>query len=239
MTALYLANALVVVIACWALWVRRDAFGSRWDAPITIGAALYAVAAVLDSPWLAVSAASFPLTGKYYLIPALGHMSYLAGAAIGLKSGLLRILPDGDVEPFMRTRVLLVAGAAVAVMAVCVIASPATSTMSADYLYLVSPDPWLTVYFATFFLTLTAVMVAVFLCCLLLRRHPGTTLVYPLMAAAVIGAVSCLAFLGLILSGGGGLVTTVAWPAAYAATVVASLACGLSWRNRLRALAGH
>lgn len=239
MIALYLANAAAVVAACWALWVRRDAFASRWDAPITVGAALYAAAAVLDSPWSAVSAASYPLTGKYYLIPAAGHMCYLIGAAVGLRSGIVRVLPEDEVEPFMRTRVLIPVGAGVSVMAVCVLASPATSVMSADYLYLVAPDAWLTVYFTTFFLTLTALMVGTFLGCLVLRGHPRAILAGPLMAAAVIGGVSCLAFLGLILTGSGELVPKLAWPLAYTAIIVASLGCGLSWRNRILALTGH
>jgi hypothetical protein len=76
LTALYVANAIAVLSACWALWVRRHSFGSRWDGGITVGVALYGLGSALESPWPSLSAASFPLTGTYNLLPALGNICF-------------------------------------------------------------------------------------------------------------------------------------------------------------------
>lgn len=60
MTIVRLLNVLAVLVAVWAVWVRRDSLRSRPDAPITIAIALFAVGALLDSAWPALGAASLP-----------------------------------------------------------------------------------------------------------------------------------------------------------------------------------
>lgn len=236
----YLANAVTVIVACGPVWVRRDAFQSRWDRPITVGVALYAAGALLDSPWPAAAAASFPATGKYYLVPALGQICFLIGGVAGLKSGFMRILPDDEVGPFMRARILPVAATAVGVMAVCVIVSPATSVMSADYLYQVTPDIWLTAYFTTYFLAMTGLMAVVIWGLLQLRGgEPQSPAVAPLLVGAGIGFVAYPAFLTAILTNRAELVPMVVWPISYTGITVASLACAFSWRHRASALGGY
>ena len=106
--------------------MRRLSFGSRWDGPITVGVGLYGLAAALDSPWPAMPAASFPVTGTYYVLPALGHVCYLAGTAAGIRSVYIRLLLDEEIDAFMRTRITRVVGVAAVAMLGCLIASPVT-----------------------------------------------------------------------------------------------------------------
>lgn len=233
MAALYVANALCVIVAGWALWVRRSSFHSRWDAPITAGVALYGLAVALDSPWPGMAAASYPVTGKYYLLPALGHLCYLVGTAAGVKSVFIRLLPDGDIAPFMRTRITPAVTLAGAVMAVCVIASPVTSRIPADHLYGVPLDGWLRVYFITFFATFVALLWTAVFGGYRLREDPHSGAVVPLMWTASIGSLACLAALSGILRGRSEIVATWAWPVSYLATAAASVVCAVFWRRRI------
>ena len=236
MTVLHYANALAVLAAGWALWVRRDSFGSRWDGGITVGVALYGLGSVLESPWPAVAAASFPLTGTYYLLPVLGNISYLAGTAVGLKSFYVRLLPDAEIGRFMRTWIAPVLAVAAPVMLVCVLASPATATMPADFLYGVPLDGWLRIYFTTYFLSVTMLLWAAVLGGFRLRGGPKSAAVVPLMVIAMLGSLACLGHLGALLSGHGQLIATAALSGGYLATTVTALVCALSWRRRIAEL---
>ncbi len=235
-TVLIFANALAVLTSAWAVWIRRLSFGSRWDRPLTIGVALYCLASTLDAPWPAIAAASFPLTAKYYLLNTVGHVCFLAGTAAGVKSVCLRLLPDNDLDRFMKTRIVPVVGLAAAVMVVCVLASPRTSTMPADYLYAVPLDGWLRVYFATFFLTMTATLwMAIFGGVRLGAEPPGPGPAFPLMATASSGSLACLTFLTVILTGRLDLIPTL-WPVAYVGTAAVAVICAVAWRVRVAAL---
>lgn len=236
MTALQVSNALAVLFSAWAVWIRRLSFGSRWDRPLTIGIALYCVASALDTPWPVIAAASFPLTGKYYLLNTLGHICFLAGTAAGSKSVCLRLLPDEELDRLMKTRIVPLVGIAATVMLVCILTTPMTAGMPADYLYRVPLDGWLRVYFATFFLTMVAILwLTLFGGVRLSRQPPGPGPAWPLLVTASAGSLACLGFLGLILSGHSDLIATL-WPVAYLSTTVASLTCAYSWRHRIAGL---
>ncbi len=236
MTALVATNALAVLTAAWAVWVRRHSFGSRWDAPITVGVALYGIASALDSSWTSLAAVSFPLTGKHYLLAVLGQICYLAGTAAGLKSVFIRLMPDEDIGHFMKTRITPVVTIAAAVMLTCFFASPKTSTFTANYLYDVGPDNWLRVYFATFLLTFTGLLWTSLFGAVRLRAEPDSGAALPLMFTVSTGSIGCLTFLGAILTGHPGIITALAWPVVFGATAVASLACAVYWRRRLAEL---
>ncbi len=238
MGALYFLNALAVLTACWALWVRRLSFASRWDGPITVGVALYGLAAALDTPWPPIAAASFPLTGKHYFLPALGHICYLAGTAAGIQSVYARLLPDDELAPFMNRRIRPVVVGAAVVMLVCLFASPVTSTMPAHYLYGVPLDPWLQTYFVTYFLTFAGLLWTAVYGGYLLRKEPGSGAVLPLMGTASTGSIACLGVLFGILSGRSDIITSLAWPVSYLATAAASLVCGVFWLRRVAELSG-
>lgn len=235
MTSLYLVNIAAVLFAGWAVWVRRFSFGSPWDAPITIGTGLYGVASALDTPWPTMAAASFPVTGKYYLLPFIGHLCFLAGTAFGIKSVFARLLPDHGIGAFMRTRIAPVALAAAAVMTVCILATPITSTMPADYLYAAPLDGWLRTYFVTFFGAMVILLWTAVFGGKLLLGGPDSGVALPLIGTASSGSVAFLVFTYGILAGRHDLVILV-WHVGFIGTALASLACAVSWQRRLSAL---
>lgn len=237
MPALHIANLLAVLAAGWALWVRRHSFGSRWDAGITVGVALYGLGSALESPWPAMAAASFPLTGKYYLLPALGNISYLAGTAVGLKSFYVRLLPDAEIGRFMRTWIAPVVAVAAAVMLFSAVASPQTSTMPAATLYGVPPDGWLRVYFATYFVSATVLLWAAVFGGWRLRDGANSGAVVPLMVIALVGSLACLGHLAATLTGHG--MPALALAGGYLATTATALACGVYWQRRVAAMVGQ
>lgn len=233
MTFLGFANALAVLACCWAVWVRRLSFGSRWDVPLTVGTALYGVASALDAPWPAIAAASYPLTGKYYLLNAVGHLCFLIGNAAGLKAIFIRLLPDDEIKRFMSNRIVPVIVVSSTVMLVCVLASPSTSTMQADYLYGVPLDGWLRVYFCTFFLTMTGTLwMAFFGGFRLSVEPPGPGPAVPLLGTVTIGSLACLSFLAVLLTGRSQLIP-ILWPVGYLGTAAAALTCAVAWRHRI------
>ena len=236
MTALRVVNALVLVVAPWALWVRRDTVNSRWDAPITAGIALFALGAALDSPWPNVAAASFPLIGKFYLLNCLGHVSDLLGATRGLKAVALRLMPNDAIGPFMRTRIMAPVLLASGVMLVCLLQSPATSAMPAENLYFVAPDGWLLAYWVTYFTALTGLNAVAIYGSITLRSAPRSTTHDLLVGATALGTLSGWGFFAAIVTGAHRLIETAAWPGTQIAIIGGAVACALSWRHRATAL---
>jgi len=233
-TPLHLANLLAISVAGWALWVRRHSFNSRWDAGITVGVAFYGLGSALESAWPAVAALSYPLTGKYYLLPVLGNISYLAGTAVGLKSFYVRLLPDAEIGRFMRTWIAPVVAVAAAIMLLCAVASPHTSSMPADYLYGVPLDGWLRVYFTTYFVSATLLLWAALFGGWRLRGGSSSGALVSLMVIAAAGSLACLGHLGAILSDNA--IPALALAGGYLATSVTALAAGVYWRRRISAL---
>ena len=231
--ALCFANAFAVLSAIWALWVRRYSFGSSWDGAISVGVALYGLGSALESPWPAVAAASFPLTGKYYLLPVLGNISYLAGTAMGLKSFYVRLLPDAEIGRFMRMRIMPVVVAAGTVMLLCAVASPMTATMPADHLYLVPLDGWLRMYFITYFVSVILLLGAAVFGGFRLLGGQSSGAAVPLMVIASVGSLACLGHLVAILTVGGHRVWMLALFGGYLATTVTALVCAVSWQRRI------
>lgn len=233
MTALYLANVLVLVVVAWALWERRLAFQSKWDAPITWGILLFGMGAALDSPWPGISAASYPLTHKYYLLMALGHICYLSGAAMGIKSIYLRLVPDDAIGPFMTRRILPAVAIASAVMLTSLVASPISSSMPEQHLYLVGPDGWLTLYWLAFLGTLTGLEIVSIFGLLRLRTDPRSVMLNLLIASQVVGTLACLAIGFGVLNNRDDIARTLVWPFAYAGIIGGAIAAVVAWRHRV------
>lgn len=236
MTFLCIVNALVLPVGVWALWVRRDTVRSRWDAPISAGIALFTIGATLDSPWAEAAEASFPLTGKFYVMNFFGHACYLLGATRGLKAVALRLMPDDALRVFMRTRILPPVLLAVGVMLACLVASPRTSELSAANLYFVAPDGWLVAYWVVYFLTLTGLNAVAIYGAFTLRSGPRSVTHDLLVAATALGTLACWGFLGAIVTGQHRLIEILAWPGSQIAIVAGAVACALSWRHRTAAL---
>lgn len=232
-------NVLAVLVAFWAVWVRRDSLRSAPDAPITIAIALFAFGAVLDSAWPDLGAASLPVVGTAYLVTTFGHVCYLFGAAMGLKAVWLRLLSDDEIVGFMRARIFPLVAAAALVMLACVLMSPLTSTMPAASLYQVSPDRWLIGYWAVYFGTMTTLNAVAVYGGLQLRRDPRAVMLDPLVTATAVGTLACVGLFVAIAAGHNEFMERLAWPSCYVAIIAGSLALAQSWRHRVSGTASR
>lgn len=239
MTLLHAAYLFALAAMAWALWVRRDTIHSRWDSPMTGSVALYALGIALDSPWGWSSAASHPLTGKFYLLNTGAHICILLGACAGATAISRRLMPDDTQPAFTRTRILAPVCGAAAVMLVCVVASPVTSTMPAESLFLVRPDGWLVGYWLTFFVALSGVNGVIVYGALMLRRPNRSVTHDHLTVALAAGVVACAASFTVLITGQTGVFRAVVWPAGLLAIGVGAVATGISWKHRVAQLRGR
>lgn len=234
MKILTLANAVAVLVAAWAVWeLRLTTFGSRWDSPKTTALILFGLGAVLDSPWRLMSEASYGLTGRFYFFAVIGHVCYLAACASGLKYIYLRLLPDAAIGPLVRKRLVPGVVAASAIMVLAFVASPLTSTLSADHLYLVRPDGWLKLYWFTYYATLTTILVAAMYGLNRLRADPRSVMLKLLLTSLALGTLSAVISGWGVLAGHAESVRMFSWPIAYSAIAVGAVAVVLSWRHRV------
>ena len=237
LSALRIAGPVVLLVCAWAVWERRVTFGSRFDFSATASLAFFGIGSALDSPWPQIAAASHPLIGKYYALNLIAHLCYLAGSALCVRAIYLRLMPDGAIGPFMRRRIAPLAIGAGAVMLCSFAASAATSTMSGDHLYLVTPDGWVKVYWLAHFGTATLLGVVAVYGVYLLRPDPRAVLLNVVMAALAVGAV-----MGGVVVGWGvitGRIETsrlVAWLLTYAAFAATAVVSAVQLHRRVQAL---
>lgn len=234
MKILVIANIVAVLVAAWAAWeLRLTTFRSRWDSPKTMALILFALAAVLDSPWRLMSEASFSLTGRFYFLSVIGHICYLAACASGVKYIYLRLLPDAAIGPFVRRRLIPAVAGASAVMVVAFVASPLTSSLTADHLYLVRPGGWLKLYWLTFYGTLITILLVAMYGLHRLRADPRSVMLNLLQASLALGTLSAaLSAVGLF-TGHNETARLYAWPLTYAAIAVGAVAVVIAWRHRV------
>lgn len=234
MKILAVANIVAVLVAAWAAWeLRVTAVRSRWDSPKTFAVILFGAAALLDSPWRMMSEASFSLTGRYYFFAVIGHIFYIAACASGVTYIYLRLLPDAAIGPFVRRRLIPAVGCASAVMVVAFVASPLTSSLSADHLYLVRPDGWLKVYWLTYYGTLTAMLLVAMYGLNRLRADPRSVMLKLLLTALALGVLSSLVSVVGLLNGHNESARLLAWPLGYAGIAVGAVAVVIAWRHRV------
>lgn len=237
LAVLRVAALAVLAVSAWSVWVRRLTFGSRFDMPATVSVALFGVGAALDSPSRVIAIFSQPLTGKYYLLGVTAHLCYIAGAAIGVSAAYRRLLPDDAIGPFVRRVVIPLAGSAAAVMVIAAVLSSSTSTLTADQLYLVNPDGWLTLYWVTHFGTTTLFGGIACYGVLHLRRDPRGVWLNLMLGSLALAALAGGLFGGwTVIAGRVGPAWMMAWLATYAAFAAAAIAAALQWRHRQQVL---
>lgn len=233
---IYAANVAVVLVAAWAVWERRLTFRSRFDASISYGIVLFGIGAALDSPWPEVARASHPLTGKYYLLMTAGHICYLSGAALGIRAIYQRLLTDREIRSFMRYRISPLITIAAVVMLICMVASPITSTMPADHLYLVQPDGWLIGYWIAFLGTFFVLELISMYGANQLRADPRSGMATWLVLSQAVGSLAILAIGFGVLTGRDEIPRFLVWPFAYLGIVGGSIAAVVAWRHRAASL---
>lgn len=232
MTILVAANALVVAVTLWAVWERRLTFQSRWDFPNTAAITLFGAGAVLDSPLRAMSEASFASTGRYYLLVLVGHACYLGACVMGNKAVYLRLLPDSTVDRLIKGLVRAV-WTAVAVMAVALLVSPRSRLLTADHLYQVDADGWLTLYWMTYYGATTALIAVAMYGVSRLRRDHRSVMMDLLALALILGLLSSVGSAIGVLNGWNETTRLWAWPILYAAIIAGMVALVASWRHRV------
>lgn len=236
MTLLYLANVAVVIVAAWAVWVRRETLASRWDWPNTVAIALIGIGAILDSPWRDVARASHPLTGKFYLLNTAGHVVYLAGLALSLGALYRRLMADHEVEHFLRHWIAPLVSAAGLIMVLAVVLSPATSEFSAYHLYLVHADVWLHLYWAVHLGTLIVLLAISNFGLIRMRSDRRSRMVDMLSAGSGVGVLAAVAVVAGLLFGPAEFAPKLVWPLTYLATAATAFAHVIAWRHRVDAM---
>jgi hypothetical protein len=240
LTTVRVAGLLVLAVSVWAVWQRRLTFGSRFDAAVTVAIALFGVGAALDAPWPETAAASYALTGRYYVLNVIGHVCYLAGGALIVRGIYLRLLPDADITALMRRWVVPWVGAAAVVMLGAFALSRGPSAFTADHLYLVAPDRWMTVCFVAHFGTTAALGAVAGYGVFWLRRDPRAVLLNVALTALMVAAVAGGLVVGWsVITGRIETLRLVAWLLTYVAFAVAMVASALQWRHRVRGLSGR
>lgn len=232
MKILVLANVAVLLIAVWAVWECRASFRSRWDAPRTLALVFFGFGVALDSPWRAFSEVS--MAGRFYVLTLIGHICYLTAGALGNKFIYLRLLPDAAIGPFMRTRIVPMILVAATIMVVAFAVSPSTSVLTADQLYLVHADGWLTLYWLTYYAALTSLFLVGVYGVDRLRTDPRSVMLNLLLVSLVLAALSCIASAWGIVDGRNEQTRLVAWPVAYLAIGAGSVAVVYAWRHRVK-----
>lgn len=116
------------------------------------------------------------------------------------------------------------------------VASPVTSTLTADQLYLIRPDRWLTVYWITYYATMTALFVIGLFGVNRLRTDPRSVMLNLLMASLALAALPCVASALGVLNGRNESTRLVAWSIAYAAIGAGSVAVVVAWRHRVQSM---
>lgn len=240
LSVLRIAGPAVLAVCLWAVWIRRDTFGSRFDSTGTLAAVLFGAGSALDAPWWATAEALSSETGKFYVLKLLAGLCYITGAGLTVSVIYRRLLPDDAIGPFVRKWIGPLVISAGVVMVVCFLASDVTSTLSAVHPYLVRPDGWMTVYWLAHFGTTTALGVVASYGVYHLRRDPRSVWLNvglaSLLTAAVFGGVA----VGYaVITGHLRVLMLVGWLLTYAAFAVAAIGSALQWQHRKRLLRGR
>ncbi|WP_024442990.1 hypothetical protein [Mycobacterium sp. UM_WGJ] len=117
--------AVTVLVALYALWVRRDTWWSRWEIGITVSIALETVALVMMSPWAAhtVGPALHHATRIWNIQQLGGHICFVVAIAANIFHVLARLADFDQFRPLFRLQVQLpVLAGVVAMVAVFLVA---------------------------------------------------------------------------------------------------------------------
>lgn len=239
MSIVVLANLIAVAVAVWAVWeLGLISLASRYDSSKSATLILFALGAALDSPLRVLGEASQSLTGRYYVLTVIGHICYLFAAASGVKYIYLRLLPEPDINLFVKVRAATPTLLAAAMMVVFFMSTPLPIAGGADHLYLVRPDGWLAAYWTTFYGTLTGLLVTAMYGVNRLRADPRSVMLNLLLCSLGLGVLSIVGSAVGLLTGRNEEVRHYAWPLTYAAIAVGSLAVVFAWRHRIRMMLG-
>jgi len=236
MTAVGVANFVLLVYVVWVVWERRLTFGSRFDSPITIGAVLFGVGVGLTAPWPVVAGVHFPFTGMYLALIVIGQFCFLAAIGFGIKAVYMRLLSDEAMHPFMRRRIAPLVAVAGVALVICFVGSSLTLTRPGDRQSFASVDGWLAVCWLVYFGSLALLGLILSYGVARLRRDPRSVMHRFLLLSLVPASLSAVVIGYALVSRGDVNVWVVAWLINYAAFIGTTLSFVLQWRRRVGAL---
>jgi len=237
MTAVGVANVVLIVYVVWVIWERRLTFGSRFDSPITIGAVLFGAGVGLTAPWPVVAGVHFPLTGKYLALIVIGQFCFLAAIGFGIKAVYMRLLSDEAMHPFMKRRIAPLVAVASVALVICFVGSwPLTVTGPVDHQTFGSLDGWLAVSWLVYFGFLAVLGLILSYGVARLRRDPRSVMHRFLLLSLVPASLSALVIGYALVSRADVNVWTAAWLINYVAFIGTTLSFVLQWRRRVGAL---
>ena len=236
MTAVAAASFFLLVYVVGVVWERRLTFGSRFDSPITIGAALFGAGVGLTAPWPVVAGVQFPFTGMYLVLIVIGQFCFLAAIAFGIKAVYLRLLSDDAMHPFMRRRIAPLVAIASVALVICFVGSSLTLTRPVDRESFASVDDWLALSWLVYFGFLAVLGLILSYGIARLRRDPRSVMHRFLLLSLVPASLSAVVIGYALVSRGDVNVWVVAWLINYAAFIGTTLSFVLQWRHRVRAL---
>lgn len=235
MDVYYPINVAMLVVAGWALWVRRDAWHSPWDRPMNISIVLQVVGTVLTSRLPGVKSVIDSVL-ESDTVSILSVTAYLASVVFAILAVYKRLLSDDGIGRFMSIRVLRpVAAAAVVVLSSFLLSTSAHQPVPGQFLYLAQRDGWLTVYQSTFLLAALYLMFIVERGMSKLRdQAPESFDICYLLWAWTGIAAAAVQLVGLFVDVNVGF--EFGWVAADVAGILMALGAGRSWLKRTRSL---
>lgn len=187
---------VLTAIGC-CLWMRRQSWRVRWDRALTLSILLQGIGFALCIPansrylgrWM------FTLMGVAHLRDYVGHLCFLSAAGAMIYVAASRLLPDENLERFMR-RIEIPAATAALAMLGCMIFSPALRhpTDSPDF-FQAHRDGWLVAYWLIYLGT-CAYLLRYLVNLLFLLRQDDRNLV----TASLYIAACRIGFIALILA---------------------------------------
>jgi hypothetical protein len=199
----------VLVLAAWCLWVRREAWRRGNDRTIALAIGLHGAGYLLCIPLLGcwLGGLLFHLTGMTHIRDYLGHLCFIAASTTIITVVAARLMPDNEIERFMR-RVEIPNAFAAGGMLLCLLGSDTLRHLpiSADF-FEVHPDGWLRAYWLIF-AAANVQMVRVFLELLwALREDPRNYTTATLLIASA--RVWCIAFVVIVINATSGTVSSL------------------------------
>jgi hypothetical protein len=236
MTAVGVANVVLLVCVAWVVWELRLTFGSRFDSPITVGTVLFGAGVGLTAPWPVVAGVPVPFTGKYFVLIVIGQFCLLAAIVFGIKAVYLRLLSDEAMGPFMRRRIAPLIAVAAAALVICFVASSLTLTRPVDRPQFAPLDGWLAASWLMYFGILAVLGLILSYGVARLRRDPRSVMHRILLLSIVPASLSAVVIGYALVNSGHVYVWIAAWLINYAAFFGTAIAFVMQWRRRVRAL---
>ena len=222
--------------ACvWALWIRRTAWGCRWEGAPTLAIAMAGASAYLTSPHASshLDPRLHRLTGLWNLEDVVGHVCGMTPACAMLYMCLIRFDDDNTVQQRFAKWVGLPVTIAIPVMFACFMAGVG-SKYDINFED-IEPGPWHAVYWLVFCAVIIYLMARTLQILLLLRRVDGRSIVVSMYITTASLTIVCVTVMFLHVVTPFNL-RAEAWAIAYVATACWAVTPALSWRRRSRPL---